>query len=121
MTHFPDILLKRDTVLLAFVVTGIANTLATDFGASSEKTLLSVLSVIAFPLVAWFAHKRQLLAIWCTVLLLIVTGSGFLYDAFSGLKQGADVSYAVMLLKTVAGIYLTWGALLLHRERHIRD
>ena len=90
-------------------------------GATGEEYILPVLSLLIFPMLAWFTHKHALLATWCTVLLLIMTGSGFLYDAFVNLAKSGDPDFLPSLFRIVFGTYLTWGALIIHRERHTRD
>jgi len=115
------LILRRETVLTVFVLSAVVSTAVTDFDASGENTVLPLLSLVVFPVLAWFTHKRALLATWCTVLLLIMTGSGFIYDAFIDLMKSDEPSVFLSLFSITFGIYLTWGALLLHRERHGRD
>lgn len=114
-------LMRRETVLSVFVFTTVVSTLLSDFGVAGENTWIKLLSVVVFPLLAWFTHKRYLLATWCTILLLIVTGTEYIYEGFMTLRHGMDESFAMLIIKTLVGIYLTWGALLIHRERHVRD
>lgn len=120
MNRLLELVLRRESVLVVFVVTAVAKTLFTEFAAAGEGRLLSILSLIIFPVLAWFAHKGFLLATWCTILLLIMTGSGLLFDAFNALQANGE-GYPLLLFKCVVGIYLTWGALVLHRKRHARD
>lgn len=115
------LILRRETVLTVFVLSAVVSTAVTDFDASAENTVLPLLSLVVFPVLAWFTHKRGLLATWCTVLLLIMTGSGFIYDAFTDLMKSDEPSVFLSLFSIILGMYLTWGALLLHRERHGRD
>lgn len=118
---FVKLILRRETILAAFVLSAIVTTLNTDFSSTGENRILPLLSLAVFPLLAWFTHKRALLATWCTVLLLLMTGSGFLYDAFVNLAKSDDPAVVSSLLRIIFGTYLTWGALLLHRERHLSD
>lgn len=115
------LILRRETILVAFVLSAIVTTVNTDFSATGEEYILPVLSLLIFPMLAWFTHKHALLATWCTVLLLIMTGSGFLYDAFVNLAKSGDPDFLPSLFRIVFGTYLTWGALIIHRERHTRD
>jgi len=115
------LMLRRETILAAFVLSAIFSTLNTDFSATGEQYIMPLLSLVVFPLLAWFTHKRALLATWCTVLLLIMSGSGLLYDAFVNIAKSGNPDYLASLFRIVFGTYLTWGALILHRERHTRD
>lgn len=114
-------IMRRETILSVFVVSAILSTLLGESGAHQSTTLLTVMALVVFPLLAWFTHKRQLLATWCTILVLIMYGSGFLHDSFVSLTDDNEANILVLILKGLAGIYLTWGALILHRERHVRD
>lgn len=115
-------LLKREVILAIFVlmtlVVGISDGAA---GGSRESWTVGILTILVYSTLAWFTHKRRLIATWATVAVLIVTGSGYLYDGFVGLVQGSDASFITLLGKALVGIYLTWGALLIHRERHLTD
>ena len=115
------ILVRRETILVVFVLSAVVSTAAEDFGAIQENSILPLLSLAVFPVLAWFTHKRALLATWCTILLLLVVGSGFLYDAFLDLAKAQEPAVLLSLLRMVLGVYLTWGALILHRERHGGD
>jgi len=119
--RFLNLILRRETVLVVFVFSAVVTSLTTDFGAQEENKILPLLSLIIFPALAWFTHKRALLATWCTVLLLIMTGSGFLYDAFLNLTKSDDPAFLFSFFRILIGVYLSWGALILHRERHAGD
>lgn len=121
MRKILDLLMRRESVLVAFVFSAIAASLMTDYGADKDNTILTILSLVTFPLLAWFTHKRLLLATWCTVLLLLISGSGLLYDGFTDLTQSASPAYGLFIGRILLGIYLTWGALIIHRERHLQD
>lgn len=108
-----NILRQRNIILLMFVITGISSSL----GFPVDTWDYSQLGVIVFPIIAWFAYKRQSLAMTATILLLLIMGSGFLYDGFLALVGKGDEFGWIHLVKSVTGIYLTWGALVLHRER----
>lgn len=113
-----EIILRRETILIAFVVATIADAVL-DAVADRGGWFRVCLSVFAFPTLAWFTYKRQLIVTWATILLLLLIGSGYLYDSFTALAGPATAPFAVHLFKIAAGIYLTWGALVLHRERHL--
>lgn len=112
---------RRETILLTFVVATICTAIGGIAEGVTDAWFTGIGSVVVFGLLAWFTHQRQLLATWCTVLVLIVVGSGHLYDSFLALTGPEVTSFPMLILKGVVGIYLTWGALLIHRERHIRD
>ncbi len=115
------LILRRETILVAFVLSSVVSAVTADYGSEADGTILPLLSLGVFPVLAWFTHKRALLATWCTVLLLLMTGSGFLYDAFLDLAKGSNPSVIYSLFRIMLGVYLTWGAVILHRERHGRD
>lgn len=109
-----SLLVRRECILVLFVLSALLNALT---GSSDAR--VPVAGLIFFPLLAWFAYKRKIVAIWTTVLLLLFIGSGFLYDSVSVFAD-EGVSFSLLLaLKLVLGVFLTWGALILHRERHL--
>lgn len=112
---------RRETILLAFVIVTVCTAVGDIMAGVPDAWLTGISAVVVFGLLAWFTHQRQLLATWCTVLMLIVVGSGHLYDSFVAFNGSGDASIGLLILKGIAGIYLTWGALIIHRERHIRD
>lgn len=119
--HTP-FLLRRETILVIFVlatlVVGVMDGIS---GGSRESWTFGIATILVYGTLAWFTHKRQSLATWVTILVLIVTGSGYLYDGVVALTQGSDVSLLGMGSKALVGIYLTWGALIIYRERHLAE
>lgn len=111
-----EFILKRETILVAFVVASVSTAFIDAMG--DESWVRFVLALVVFPTLAWFTHKKQLFVTWTTILLLIFIGSGYLYDSFSRFAGESSGSLALDLFKVIAGIYLTWGALIIHRERH---
>lgn len=112
-----DLLLRRETILIAFVV---ATILDACIDAITDGSWFRVcLAAVVFPTLAWYTYKRQLIITWTTIVLLLLIGSGYLYDSFSALAGAGSEPAAIHIFKIVAGIYLTWGALVLHRERHL--
>lgn len=111
-----EFIMRREAILVAFVVAAV--TTAYVDSVSEESWLRFGLAIFAFPVLAWFTHKRQLFVTWTTILLLLLIGSGYLYDSFSGLAGQGTGSWLVDFIKVSAGVYLTWGALIIHRERH---
>jgi len=119
--HTP-FLLRRETILVVFVlaalVIGVMDGMA---GGSRESWTFGIATILVYATLAWFTHKRQSIATWATVLVLLVTGSGYLYDGFVALTQNSEANMLGMVCKAVVGIYLTWGALIIHRERHLTE
>ncbi len=109
-------LMRRETILAIFVLTSV--TTAFFDTANDDTWLRAVLAVVVFPVLAWLTHKRSLIPTWTTVLLMLLVGSGYLYDSFNNLAGPGEGTLSVDLIRIVAGVYLTWGALILHRERH---
>ena len=111
-----EFVLRRETILVACVVASVTTTLLDAIGGASWMRF--VLALFVFPVLAWFTHKKQLFVTWTTILLLLYIGSGYLYDGFSRLGGDGTGPLVLDLFKGVAGVYLTWGALIIHRERH---
>jgi len=116
-----EFFLRRTTILALFVITALLGALSAPAGQEAHGALYGILACIVLPLLAWFTYKRQLLATWCTVVLLLINGSGLLYDSILGVTGRMDISFLMIGIKGLAGIYLTWGALVIHRQRHIQD
>ncbi|MGL1861144.1 MAG: hypothetical protein OCC46_01320 [Pseudodesulfovibrio sp.] len=111
--------LRRETILAAFVLSGLVTAIIDGMRVGTQEVWITgLVTVVTFSLLAWFTHQRRLLATWATILVLIVTGSGYLYDSFTSLTHASEGMVLVDIFKVVAGIYLTWGALIIHRERH---
>lgn len=112
--------LRRETILAVFVVAILISGLFGELKAGTENGWLTgILPVAIAATLAFFTYKRQLLATWATILVLIITGSGYLHDSFTGLTSDAEGDFFSLAVKALAGIYLTWGALIIHRERHL--
>ncbi len=114
--------LRRETILAAFVLSGLVTAIIDGMRVGTQEVWITgLVTIVTFSLLAWFTHQRRLLATWATILVLIVTGSGYLYDSFNSLAHASEGMVLVDIFKVVAGIYLTWGALIIHRERHAGD
>jgi len=113
-------IMRRETVLVAFLLSAVVNTFLSGSSTLTSGVLDTEISVAVFGLLAWFTYKKRLLATWTTILILLVYGSGFLYDGFNVLIGKTDGDFVVNLVKIMVGIYLTWGALIIHRERHLK-
>ncbi|MEF2229849.1 MAG: hypothetical protein V3571_02890 [Pseudodesulfovibrio sp.] len=113
---------RRDMILVAFVLSAPLSGLVDALKGAEGPWRLAALSVAVFLALAWLTRQGRRLATLATVLLLLLEGSGFLYDGLSGLfGQDARLPGALLPLLVAAGAYLTWGALVLHREQRIRD
>ncbi|MDC0336457.1 hypothetical protein OAN24_06160 [Pseudodesulfovibrio sp.] len=112
-------ILRRESILVAFVGSGIVSAIIDGVRIGTQDAwLFGALTVVVFGLLAWFTHQRYLLATWSTILVLLTTGAGYVYDSFNSLTHASESMLIVDLFKITAGIYLTWGALIIHRERH---
>jgi len=115
-------LARRDLILCAFVLSAPLGGLVDALRGAEGPWALAGLSAAVFLALAWLTRQGRSLATLATVLLLILKGSGFLYDGLSGLFGRESLLPTPLLpVLVVAGAYLTWGALVLHREQRIRD
>ena len=114
-------LMGRKAILAAFVLSAFLTGLASSLAGAPDAWPLAWISAVVFAVLSWFTWQHQLLATWATILVLLVNGSGFLYDGLTVLFGNREGHPALIPVQIVAGAYLTWGALVLHRERHIED
>ncbi len=110
---------RRETILTVFVcmavIMGVAHGIV---GGSWEGWLFGLLTILVYSALAWFTYQRQALPTWVMIGVLIITGTGYFYDSLVALMHGSNEGILLLLGKAAVGIYLTWGALILHRERH---
>ncbi len=121
MTGRFSFFLSRKAILAAFVLSALVSGLTGAVAGAENSWSLAGLSVAVFAVLAYFTYQRQILATWTTILVLLVNGSGFLYDGLTVLVGNREGPWAFVPVQIVVGVYLTWGALVLHRERHIED
>ena len=121
MTGLLNFFLDRRTILAAFVLSAFLTGLASSLAGAEDAWSLAGISAVVFAVLAWFTWQQQVLATWATILILLVNGSGFLYDGLTVLFGHRGGHPALIPVQIVAGAYLTWGALVLHRERRIED
>ena len=115
-------LARRDLILVAFVLSAGLGGLVDALKGADGPWGLAGLSALVFLALAWLTRQGKPLATMVTVILLLLKGSSFLYDGLSGLfGQETLLPTALLPLLAAAGAYLTWGALVLHREQRIRD
>lgn len=121
MNRVLEIMLRRNTVLVVMVIAGVVFGLLDAFAEGSGQGWFSAAVIIfVFSALAWFTYDQQPVATWTTILVLLIKGSDLLYDCILGFAGKMDGSLVMFLLKGLAGIYLTWGALVVHRERPLR-
>lgn len=122
MNPLLNLMLRRETVLVVFLIVALITGLATAMHAATGGAwAVFLLSMVVYGVLAWFTRERQTLASWALIIILLVKGSGLLLAAFSAFRDASADPALVSVLKGMAGVYLTWGALVLHRERRIQD
>ena len=121
MTGLLNFFLDRRTILAAFVLSPLLSGVSGSMTGGAGGWSLVEISIPVFAVLAWFTWQQQVLATWATILILLVNGSGFLYDGLTVLFGHRGGHPALIPVQVVAGAYLTWGALVLHRERRIED
>ena len=115
-------LLRREVILAIFVLSTVVVGLSDGAsGGSRESWTVGILTILVYSTLAWFTHQRWLIATWATILVLLATGSGYLYDGFVGLTHDSEAGFLTLIVKALVGIYLSWGALIIHRERHLTE
>jgi len=115
-------LLNRRVILVGFVVITTLNTLASFWaGVPAETLAVNVFAVPVYGALAWYAYKRQPVATWMLIVVLILNGSGYLYDGLTNLIALQDGSTIANLLRVVAGMFLSWGMLVIYQERRGQD
>ncbi|QJB55810.1 hypothetical protein [Pseudodesulfovibrio sp. zrk46] len=112
-------LFRREAFLLVFVAVAFA--MGISDGIDGQGWGFGLLTIAVYTTLAWFTHQRRHIPTLMTILVLILTGSGYLYDSFTSLTMSADPNILLMIFKGTVGVYLTWGALIIHREHRIRD
>lgn len=121
MQQLYSFLLRRNTVLIVMVVAAVVTGLADAISLGTGRGWFNAAVVIfVFSALAWFTYTKQPVATWTTVVLLLIKGTDLLYDAVLGVTGANPESAAVLIAKGLAGIYLTWGALVVHRDRPTR-
>lgn len=121
MQRLFSFLLRRNTVLIVMVVAAVVTGLADGFSQGTGRGWFNAAVVIfVFSALAWFTYTKQPVATWTTVVLLLIKGSDLLYDAVLGVTGANPEPVGVLIAKGVAGIYLTWGALVVHRDRYVK-
>lgn len=114
-------LLRRNTVLMIMVAAAVITGLADGFARNTGEAWFSTAVIIfVFSALAWFTYTEQPVATWTTVLVLLLKSSDLLYDAALGLAGRVPEGVFIIFAKGLAGAYLGWGALVVHRNRPIR-
>lgn len=114
--------LRRNTVLMVMVAAAVITGLVDGFSrGTGEAWFSSAVIIFVFSALAWFTREEQPVATWTTVICLLLKGSDLLYDAFLGLTGRTEDSILILIAKGIAGAYLSWGALVVHRARPIRQ
>lgn len=112
------LLLHRITILIVMVLTAIIMALTDGFAQNTGEGWFGAgLTIFVFTALAWFTYEKKPIATWMTVLVLLFKGSDLLYDCMVEVAGEMHSSFFVLILKGLAGIYLTWGALVIHRHR----
>ncbi|WP_419786273.1 hypothetical protein [Pseudodesulfovibrio sp.] len=113
-------ILHRDTILAAFVLSPLLNG-AVAMLAGTPDWPFAWGSVAIFAVLAWLTRQGWGLASWATVLLLLYAGTNQLYYGLNGLVHKSQLPGWLLPILVVTGAYLTWGALVLHRQKRFRD
>jgi len=120
MMRFLGPILRRDAILIAFVLSPLLNGAADALGGRPDWPL-AFGSAAVFAVLAWLTRQEWGLATWTSVVLLLVEGSNMLYEGLTGLLRDSTLPGWLLPPLVLAGAYLTWGALVLHRHKRITD
>jgi len=120
MIRFLGPILRRDAILAAFVLSPLLNG-AADALRGAPDWPLAFGAAAVFAVLTWLTRQEWGLATWVSVVLLLFEGSNLLYDGLTGLLRGGALPLWSLPPLVLAGAYLTWGALVLHRHKRIKD
>jgi hypothetical protein len=112
---------RRDAALVLFVAVTAAEGAATGLRhGTPDAWATGVLAVLVYSALAWLARRGRFIALWATVVVMLVSASRHLMAGGAGMMSGrADLP--TDLLRLAAGGALVWAALTVFSGRHRQD
>ncbi|WP_243544734.1 hypothetical protein [Pseudodesulfovibrio tunisiensis] len=113
-----SVLFRREVVIVAFVAVSVINGIITvsQFGMD-QAGLASALAVLVYAVLAFFTWKRQRLATWGLVILMLLNSVSSVMGALRNILADSSVEPFTNMLILITGSYFAYGALQLFQDR----
>lgn len=110
-------LLRTDTAMAVFLVAKLIKCISLGVVAqSNEVWAIFILTMLVYGVIAWFAHKRQIISIWAMVIIMFYEG----VDQVSMSLGALGSSPVLNVLALVVAVYVILGGMALFVNRNQR-